>query len=126
MPMEGFEEVNANFKRVLQDIGISRTQRFVTEVATAIKAGAATMTPIGKTSDLINSAYTKTWRTSDGWNGEIGYGANYAKYVHNAPGTLLGTGLAWNPDAEPQFLTKAVKNVVEQDLTRIIDQQYRI
>lgn len=125
MPLEGLEEVNAKFKQALQDISVSRTQRFITEVLFAIQADAATMTPVD-TSFLINSAYNKIWQSPGGWNGEVGYGANYAKYVHNAPGKLVGTGLAWNPDAEPQFLAKAVKNVIAQDLDRIIEQQYRI
>lgn len=125
MPLEGLEEVNARFKLALENIGISRTQRFIHEVLDAIQADAASMTPVD-TGFLWNSAYNKVWRSVDGWNGEVGYGAEYAKYVHDKPGTLQGTGLAWNPDAEPQFLSKAVTNVLTQDLARIIEQQYRI
>jgi len=123
--LRGFEDVNARFKAAMRDIGVSRTQGVVTKIIIAIKADAATMTPVD-TSFLINSAYSKTWRTASGWEAEVGYGAEYAEFVHNAPGKLQGTGLAWLPDAEPQFLAKAVKNVIREDLQAIIASEYRI
>jgi len=123
--LRGFEDVNARFKAAMRDIGVSRTQGVVTKIIIAIKADAATMTPVD-TSFLINSAYSKTWRTASGWEGEVGYGAEYAEFVHNAPGKLQGTGLAWLPDAEPQFLKKAVDNVIREDLEAIIASEYRI
>jgi len=123
--LSGFEDVNARFRAAMQDIGVSRTQGFVTKIVTAIKEDAATMTPVD-TSFLANSAYSKTWRITSGWQAAVGYGAEYAEFVHEAPGTLLGTGLAWLPDAEPQFLAKAVKNVLSEDLQAIIDSEYRI
>ena len=123
--LRGFEDVNARFKAAMRDIGVSRTQGVVTKILIAIKADAATMTPVD-TSFLINSAYNKTWRTASGWEGEVGYGAEYAAAVHNAPGKLQGTGLAWMPDAEPKFLKKAVDNVIREDLQAIIASEYRI
>lgn len=133
--LRGFEDVNARFKAAMRDIGVSRTQGVVTKIIIAIKADAATMTPVD-TSFLINSAYSKTWRTASGWEGEVGYGAEYAEFVHNAPGKLQGSGISrtgkksrgvyWGPDAEPQFLAKAVKNVLREDLQAIIASEYRI
>lgn len=125
MGMIGFEDVNQRFKTLMRDMEISRTRRVIEEVLMAVQSDAATMTPVD-TSFLINSAYNKTWRTSDGWNGEVGYGAMYAWFVHEKPGTMMGTGDAWNPDAEPKFLEKAVKNVTAYDLPRIIQSQYSI
>lgn len=125
MSFSGFEEVNQRFKQAMQDLRVSRTQKTIESILIAVRAAAAPMTPVD-TSFLINSAYSKTWRTTSGWEGETGYGANYAQYVHNAPGTLLGTGKAWNPDAEPQFLKKAVDDVLNYDIDRIIKEQYMI
>jgi len=125
MPIEGLEELNARFRAAIDEIGISRTQRFITELVFAIEVESATITPVD-TSFLINSKFSRIWRSTSGWNAEAGYGANYAMYVHNKPGTLLGTGLAWKPDAEPQFLAKAIKTVLEQDLDAIIENQYKI
>ena len=117
--------MNARFAKAIQEIGVSRTQRFITELVFAIEAESATMTPVD-TSFLINSKFSRIWQSTGGWNAEAGYGANYAEYVHNKPGTLMGTGLAWRPDAEPQFLAKAIKTVLEQDLDAIIESQYRV
>jgi len=123
--LRGLEDVNARFRAAMQDIGVSRTRGVVTKIVAAIKADAATMTPVD-TSFLANSAYSRTWRTTIGWQASVGYGAEYAEFVHDAPGTLLGSGLAWLPDAEPKFLEKAVRNVLREDLQAIIDSEYRI
>lgn len=126
MSFEGFDELNARFTEALESIEIGRTQKVVTLIIDEVQAQAATMTPIGKTSNLINSAYANLERTSSGWRGEVGYGAEYAFAVHEMPGKLVGTGQAWNPDAEPKFLEKAVRNVMANDLQGIIDSQYRL
>jgi len=47
----------------------------------------------------------------------VGYGAAYALFVHESPGTLkgeprtsgTGRGDYWDPDAEPEFLKKAIE-----------------
>ena len=151
--LSGFEDLNARFRAAMQDIGVSRTQGFVTKIVTAIKADAATMTPVD-TSFLANSAYSRTWRTTSGWQAAVGYGAEYAAAVHEMSGKLkgqqradfgitsnrgefgpmrptsfgggTGTGTYWSPDAEPQFLQKAINNVLNEDLQAIIDSEYRI
>jgi hypothetical protein len=128
---EGFEDVNQRFKALMDKIGGSVTQRALKEISITVQAEAAIMTPVD-TSFLINSAYTKDWRTMTGWSGEVGYGAEYAAAVHNMPGTLKGTprpsnkGNYWGPSAEPQFLYKAVKNVSQYDLPRILKNQYTL
>ena len=151
--LRGFEDVNARFKAAMRDIGVSRTQGVVTKIIIAIKRDAATMTPMD-TGFLAGSAYSKTWRTASGWEGEVGYGAEYAAAVHQMSGKLkgqqradfgstsnhgafgpmrptsfgggTGTGVYWGPDAEPQFLAKAVDNVIREDLQAIIASEYRI
>ena len=133
MPIRGFTELNNKFKQAMDSIETSRTQRFMSEVLTAIKVEAALLTP-RDTSFLANSAYSKVWRTASGWSGAVGYGAEYAEWVHNMPGKLkgqprargTGKGTYWSPDAEPRFLEKAVRTVLTNDLQAILDNQYRI
>lgn len=87
---------------------------------------AALHTPVD-TSTLINSQYQEIIKRGTRVTGRIGYTANYALYVHRAPGTLKGkprahfgktrAGVAfgggtqkgnyWDPDGKPQFLTDA-------------------
>jgi hypothetical protein len=44
---------------------------------------AALLTPIGDTSNLINSVYREVENTGSSVVGRLGYTANYAKYVHD-------------------------------------------
>lgn len=129
---EGFEDVNQRFKALMNKIEGSITQRAIISIQTQILTEAAPMVPIGKTSNLVNSMFTKEWRTIAGWSGQVGYGAEYAATVHNSPGTLKGldrpdgSGKYWAPAGEPQFLYKAVKNVSRYDLPRILKNQYTL
>lgn len=114
---------------------IKRTQQIVGEITgekavSAIKAAnyiirteSASMTPVA-TSTLINSQYDTVEVNGTRITGKIGYSANYALYVHNAPGKLLGTntprtgrlkgkGNVWDPSGEPKFLLKAGENTRE-------------
>lgn len=141
MGMTGFDEINQRFKQTLNDLRTSRTQKTIEEILIAVRADAATMTPVD-TSFLVNSAYTRSWRTVAGWEGAVGYGAEYAGWVHNMSGKLkgqqraefgsagfgggTGKGTYWSPDAEPKFLEKAVQNVLTYDIDRIIKEQYMI
>lgn len=82
---------------------------------------AAAMTP-QHTSDLINSRYSDLEAQGSKIMGRTGYTAEYAMYVHEAKGTLLGTntprppedGIAqgnyWDPRGEPKFLEKGFDN----------------
>jgi DNA-binding transcriptional regulator WhiA len=76
---------------------IKRTQQIVGEITgekavSAIKAAtyiirteSASMTPVA-TSALINSQFDTVEVNGTRITGKIGYAANYALYVHNAPG----------------------------------------
>ncbi|MDB5779968.1 MAG: hypothetical protein JWP93_2333 [Polaromonas sp.] len=72
---------------------------------------AASMTPID-TSTLINSEYKRVEARAGRIVGTVGYTAEYALAVHEAPGKLKGTprpdnhGKYWGPAGEPQFLKK--------------------
>lgn len=123
-------ELNQKVRAALKDIGENKTRRLVDEILIGIAAYASTMTPV-KTSFLVNSQYRRSWTTATGYEGEIGYGAKYAIYVHEAPGTLLGAsvlrsksrpgwGYVWDPNGEPRFLRKGVDEYVKNDLSSAI------
>jgi hypothetical protein len=131
--IDGIEETNRKMKAALDRIGGPLTERFVTEMLIAAGARAASYTPVA-TSALINSQYRKTWQAQQSWIGELGYGADYAKYVHDAPGTLQGAneprspsrlGTVWGPNGEPKFLEKGVAEMVKDDLAGIIRRAYK-
>src|SRR5690554_5962675 len=133
MAVDGIEETNRKLKAAMERIGGPMTERFVTEMLIAAGARAATYTPVA-TSALINSQYRKTWQAQKSWIGELGYGADYARYVHDAEGTLMGTntprsparlGYIWGPHGEPKFLEKGVQEMVKDDLAGIIRRAYK-
>jgi len=131
--IDGMEETSRNLRKALERIGGPLTERFVTEMLIAAGARAASYTPVA-TSALINSQYRKTWQAQKSWIGELGYGAEYAKYVHDAEGTLQGAnesrsperlGTVWGPNGEPKFLEKGVAEMVKDDLDGIISRSFR-
>lgn len=126
MAIKGLKQVRTNIKRELGR-NVSEKAARAMNVAGSIIAGYATlMTPID-TSTLINSQYRRVTVQGSVVVAAIGYTAKYAKWVHDAPGTLMGQprahfgqnragasfgggsgkGNYWSPNAEPQFLTKA-------------------
>ncbi|BEO61096.1 hypothetical protein SMQE30_15190 [Serratia marcescens] len=121
--IKGIKEAQRRLDSVVEDV---RTRKAVRAIKTAlfiIGKEAALMTPIGKTSVLINSQYQDT-PVVNGTRitGRIGYSANYAVYVHNASGILKGLarpksqggGNYWDPSGEPKFLTKAAEKTRRQ------------
>lgn len=106
----------------------ARAQRTVLTMLIPIGSEAAGMTP-RETSTLINSQYRDVSMQGTAVRGRIGFTAEYAAAVHEAPGTLLGTstprpsgkGVVWGPSGEPEFLRKGgeqAKPLVEQALRR--------
>lgn len=106
----------------------ARAQRTVLTMLIPIGSEAAGMTP-RETSTLINSQYRDVSQDGTVVRGRIGYTAEYAAAVHEAPGTLLGTntprpsgkGIVWGPSGEPEFLRKGAEQarpLVEQALKR--------
>lgn len=130
----GASEVRENFRKSLGRIRGSMTEETVTKILIVAAGYASAMTPVA-TSALINSQYRNVSITINGARGEVGYGANYAEHVHNAPGALLGTGTpryparlgtVWGPNAEPEFLTKAFERDGRSDIEALIRESYRI
>ena len=132
--IDGLEETNRNLKRQLERIGGPLTERFVTEMLISAGARAAVYTPVA-TSALINSQYRKTWKGRKSWVGELGYGAEYAVYVHEKLGKMQGAnhprsparlGTVWGPNGQPKFLEKGVDEMVKDDLAGIISRNFKL
>lgn len=136
MTVRGLDQALRNLEQLERRIVGEKTERAITRILISISVESAQMIPI-MTSNLINSEFREVFRRGASWKGEIGYGANYAEYVHDAPGTLLGKnvqrdsnrpgfGYAWDPDAEPEFLLKGGEKVERQDLSQILTEEYRV
>jgi len=141
----GIDRVNKELNRKLKEIGEPMTERFITSFLIQVQAKSSAMTPVD-TSTLINSMYRKVNKSVKGWTGEFGYGAEYAKWVHEMPGTLkgkpredfgttkdgvsfgggTGVGNYWDPNGEPQFLKKAMEDALENDLPALIAREFKI
>ena len=114
MAIKGMTQLRRNVRQQLTLAIPSYAERAM-HVATSIIGGYATlMTPVD-TSNLINSQYRIVKNTGTRVIAAIGYTAKYAAAVHAKSGTLRGKGIMrssgrgnyWDPDAEPQFLSKA-------------------
>ena len=114
MAIKGMAQVRTNLRKQLT-LAIPSDAEKAMHIATSIIGGYATlMTPVD-TSNLINSQYRIVKNTGTKVIAAIGYTAKYAAAVHAKPGTLRGKGIMrssgrgnyWDPDAEPQFLSKA-------------------
>lgn len=137
----GVDEAN---KKLQAELGkmVRLSEKFVTKSMISISAQTVPMIPVD-TGFLVNSEYRKVKTFLGGYEGEIGYGAFYAPYVHDAPGTLkgqpradfgktregvsfgggTGKGNYWDPDGEPGFLAKGLDAFIEDDLDRLIKQE---
>lgn len=123
MAIKGMAQLRRNVRKQLTLAIPSHAERAM-HIATSIIGGYATlMTPVD-TSNLINSQYRIVKNEGRRVVAAIGYTARYAAAVHEKPGTLRGAGVPrasgrgnyWDPDAEPQFLSKAGdKNLNEVD-----------
>ena len=117
MPVQGIERVKRQLKQTITRIAGPVTEKGVYAILSQAAGIAQTMTPID-TSNLINSQYApEITQTPKGTIGKVGYTAEYAFAVHNAPGTLEGqdrangNGAYWDPGGEPEFLSKAFEEI---------------
>lgn len=137
MPVRNIQRVKLNLKQAISDIEGKKTQKAIYDVLSQGQALAALMVPID-TSFLINSSFGPVM--IDAKTGRVGYTAEYAKWVHDAPGTLrgkpranfgrtanhssagpqrpvafgggTGRGEYWDPNGEPQFLVKGFEQLM--------------
>ena len=139
----GIEEANKALTDEIKKVSKVLSERFVTKSMISISSNTLPMIPID-TSHLVNSEYRKMKSGVMGFEGELGYGADYAGYVHDAPGTLKGqprahfgktkdgvsfgggseTGNYWDPTGEPEYLKKGVEDFVQHDLDKILKSEF--
>ncbi|UOY54099.1 hypothetical protein LCD43_25500 (plasmid) [Enterobacter asburiae] len=114
MPVKGIKRVQMNTRKVLSDIAGIRTEKVLYEVMNAGANHAALITPVAKTSVLINSQYKKLEPMPSGMIGRVGYAANYAAAVNAARGKLKGkprpdgSGNYWDQMANRTSSAKAL------------------
>lgn len=134
MAIKGVARVRRNLKSTFDEIDSKQTFDAVYGVLSEIGLDATARTPI-ETSTLVNSMYLpKVYQYKGKTTGFIGYTAEYAGWVHDAPGTLQGLGIErasgkgdyWDPDGEPQFLDKAAEYVEKSLAHRILREAYRV
>lgn len=121
MAIKGMAQVRRNLNKQLVNV-IPEKAVTAMHVATAIIGGYATlMTPVDA-GILRDSQYRTVTQRGKKVVAAIGYTARYAAFVHNAKGKLKGLprasgrGNYWDPDATPQFLSKAGdENIAEID-----------
>lgn len=115
--LRGIKEAIDKTSQIVDEITAVKIVRALKSATYIIRLESATMTPIA-TSTLINSQFESIEVNGTRVTGKVGYSANYAIYVHNAPGRLLGKniprtgklkglGNVWDKNGEPKFLTKA-------------------
>lgn len=113
--IRGVEQAKRNLDRIIGDIQGRKVVRAIKSALLIVAPEAARMTPVAKSSVLINSQFQEVMVNGTRITGRVGYSANYAVYVHEAKGTLKGKprplsqggGNYWDPAGKPQFLKKA-------------------
>ena len=144
MPVKGIKQVRQNMAKVIGEIGGTMSEKAVYESLIIIDGNAALLTPID-TSNLINSRFIEVKKLANGVQGRMGYTAEYAAAVHAMSGKLkgkpradfgktaagvsfgggTGTGNYWDPNAEPQFLTKGAENA-KADIDRVVKKRMHL
>ena len=120
MPVKGIDQVNKRIFSTLTRMRGEITRKTMIKVLMTGQNHALELTPVGDTSNLINSRFMKIQNVSDGFRGLVGYTANYAKYVHE------GGPKNWQKmGAEDRFLEKGFEENMPE-LRQIIINGYKI
>lgn len=131
MPVKGngINRVRVKIKGIVDDIRGAKAQKAITAALIVGGGHAATMAPVDS-GTLVNSQFRSVQQSAKGWRGRMGYTANYAAAVHAMSGKLKGQpradfgttsagrafgggsgqGNYWDPQGEPQFLTKGFED----------------
>lgn len=122
MPTKGVDKVNQNMSRLVGKIRGELTRKTVTEIMITGQAHAVLLTPVGDTSNLINSRFLEIINSSNGnFTGRVGYTAAYAKFVHD------GGEKNWQKaGAEAEFLQKGFERDGREDINQIIKRNYKL
>lgn len=109
----GIKGAQEALDEALKDINIE-SELMVAVILQGISASTVPYVPVD-TSFLVNSEVRVTRMEGDGAIGYIGYGADYAKYVHDGPQkNWQKTG------ASNQFLARGAQDFVRDDLQSVL------
>ncbi|VAF08928.1 hypothetical protein [Enterobacter hormaechei] len=132
MPVKGIKRVQMNTRKVLSDIAGQKTEKVILQALQEGEKHAVMITPVGKTSNLINHRHIDIKETATGVEGRLKYTSDYAAYVHEASGKLKGqprsdgSGNYWDPNGEPEFLKKGFERDGLDEIKAIIKQGYKV
>lgn len=124
MPVRGLDQTRRNLEKLTEQIAGRMSERALTEALIVAEGYAASLTPMDN-GNLLQSMFREVKPHGNGYTGRIGYTANYAAAVHAMQGTLRGQprdpnnpsrGDFWDPDAEPEFLIKAIERDGYRDI----------
>ena len=131
--MSTFDDINQRFQEALRGIGVRDTERAVTKILISVQNQSAALTPIARTSNLVNSYYRKVEPSGSGYRGLLWNEATYARKVHESSGRLKGTprpdingqpqGNYWDPMGEPKFFEKGIEATIPL-LPQILREEY--
>ncbi|HAK3593332.1 TPA: HK97 gp10 family phage protein [Salmonella enterica] len=114
----GVSQAVSNMNKLIDDIQGRKAVRGMQSALLILCAASAKEVPVD-TSTLVNSQFREIDFNGTLLTGRVGYSANYAVYVHDAPGKYLNTqtdrpvgrgetpgsrGVIWGPNGNPKFL----------------------
>lgn len=116
--VKGVNQTVRNMNRILDNIQNKKAVRAIYSALYILGAASAKEVP-RDTSTLVNSQFRDVNFNGTRITGRVGYSANFAVYVHDAPGKYLNTqtdrpvrageapgsrGVIWGPNGNPKFL----------------------
>ena len=128
-----FDTVMQNFKQFAQKTKRQKTHHALDAMLMSIGNESQKMVPVA-TGKLVQSKFTQKIDTALSVIGIVGYQADYAKYVHEAPGIHLGKstprspaslGNIWDKTGEPKFLEKGADIAMRRDAQNILMRAYK-
>lgn len=153
MPVRGLEQTRRKLSKLSDRIKGRMSERALTEVLIVAEGYAASLAPMDA-GNLLQSMYREVKPHGNGYRARIGFTADYAAAVHAMPGTLkgqprshfgrtrnysdagpmqsvkfgggTGRGNYWDPDAEPEFLTKAIERDGYRDIQATLKKHMKL
>lgn len=119
--VKGVRECIQNLSNIIGDVQGRKAVRAIQSALLIGGTRASLYTPIGKTSNLINSQYREILVDGSRLIGRVGYTANYAAYVHD-PNRPMKFRLA---SAKKEFLYKGFEDE-KATIDEVIRQELRL